>query len=68
VQNKGSLAANATQHEIIQETAARQRQEDKAAKQLERVQMQMADRIMPLTIENNTVRGGWETIAKVRRP
>jgi hypothetical protein len=47
VQNKAAISANATQHEIIQESAERQRQEDKAAKQLERVQAQMAEFIQP---------------------
>jgi hypothetical protein len=43
VQNKASIAANVTQHELIGEAAERQRQEDKAVKQLERVQMQNAE-------------------------
>ena len=34
MQNKAAISANATQHEIIQESAERQRQEEKAAKQL----------------------------------
>jgi hypothetical protein len=48
VQNKAAIAANVTQHEIIQETAERQRQEDQAAKQLERVKGQMAEFIYPV--------------------
>jgi hypothetical protein len=68
VQNKASLAANATQHDIIQETAARQRQEDKAAKQLERVQMQMAERVMPVIMEINGLLNGWIAMVKVRQP
>ena len=47
MQNKAAISANATQHEIIQESAERQRQEDKAAKQLERVQAQMAEFLHP---------------------
>jgi hypothetical protein len=47
VQNKAAIAANATQHEIIQESAERQRQEEKAPKQLERVQAQTAELIFP---------------------
>ena len=47
MQNKAAIAANATQHEISQEAAERQRQEEKASKQLERVQAQMAELIMP---------------------
>jgi hypothetical protein len=68
VQNKASIAANVTQHEIIQETAERQRREDKAAKQLERVQLQMAERVWPLHVKTTTAHFGWFTIAKVRRP
>jgi hypothetical protein len=48
VQNKASIAANATQHEIIQETAERQRVEDKATKQLERVHEQQALYLNPM--------------------
>ena len=47
MQNKAAIAANATQHEISQEAAERQRQEEKASKQLERVQAQMAELIWP---------------------
>jgi hypothetical protein len=50
VQNKAAISANATQHEIIQEAAERQREEDKAAKQLERVQEQMAELVHPVTM------------------
>ena len=48
VQNKASIAANATQHQLIQEAAERQRAEDRAGKQLERVQMQNAELIYPV--------------------
>ena len=48
MQNKAAIAANATQHEIIQEAAERQRQEEKASKQLERVQAQMAELMSPI--------------------
>ena len=48
MQNKAAIAANATQHEIIQEAAEQQRQEEKAGKQLERVQGQMAEFIYPV--------------------
>ena len=47
MQNRAAIAANATQHEIVQEAAERQRLEDKAGKQLERVQAQMALYVMP---------------------
>ena len=48
MQNKAAITANATQHEIIQESAEQQRQEEKAAKQLERVQQQMAEFVYPV--------------------
>jgi hypothetical protein len=61
------MAANATQHKIIQESAERQRQEDKAGKQLERVQLQMAEWVRPLMIENLSFFHGWHAVCKVRR-
>ena len=48
VQNKASITANATQHELIQEAAERQRAEDRAGKQLERVQTQNAELVHPV--------------------
>jgi hypothetical protein len=48
IQNKASITANSTQHDIVQEAAERQRVEDKAGKQLERVQAQMELFINPL--------------------
>jgi len=48
VQNKASIAANATQHELIQEAAERQRAEEKAGKQLDRVQLQNSEFIYPM--------------------
>ena len=50
VQNKAAISANATQHEIVQEAAERQRQEDNAAKRLERVRDQQANFIWPITM------------------
>ena len=50
MQNKAAISANATQHEIIQETAERQRHEDKAGKQLERVLGQMAEFVYPVQL------------------
>ena len=49
VQNKASITANATQHELIQEAAERQRAEDKAGKQLERVLLQQQFFLNPFT-------------------
>ena len=48
VQNKASIAANATQHQLVQEAAERQRAEDRAGKQLERVQTQNAELVYPV--------------------
>jgi hypothetical protein len=48
IQNKASITANATQHELIQEAAERQRAEDRAGKQLERVQVQNAELVYPV--------------------
>ena len=41
MQNKASIAANATQHELVREAAERQRQEDRAGNQLDRVRLQV---------------------------
>ena len=49
MQNKAAISANATQHELVQEAAMRQRQEDNAAKRLERVRDQQANFIFPLS-------------------
>ena len=48
VQNKSSIAANATQHELVREAAERQLVEDKAAKLLERAQLQNAEFVYPV--------------------
>ena len=50
VQNKAAISANATQHELVQEAAEWQRQEDNAAKRLERVHDQQANFISPLAL------------------
>ena len=49
MQNKAALSANATQHELVQEAAERQRQEDSAAKRLERVHNQQAYFVGPIS-------------------
>ena len=48
VQNKALITANATQHELVQEASERQRAEDRAGKQLERVQIQNAELVYPV--------------------
>ena len=50
MQNRAAIAANATQHEIVQQAAERQRLEDKAGKQLDRVQEQMALYVTPFGV------------------
>jgi hypothetical protein len=50
MQNKAAISANATQHELVQEAAERQRQEDNAAKRLERVRDQQAYFINPIAM------------------
>jgi hypothetical protein len=57
IQNKAAIAANATQHELIQEAAERQRVEDKAGKQLdllERVQLQQKEFLNPFAFATVT--------------
>jgi hypothetical protein len=48
VQNKASIAANATQHQLVREAAEQHLVEDKAAKQLERAQLQNAEFVYPV--------------------
>jgi hypothetical protein len=50
VQNKASITANATQHELVREAAEQHLVEDKAAKQLERAQLQNAEFVYPVGI------------------
>ena len=50
VQNKAAISANATQHELVQEAAERQRAEDNAAKRLERVHNQQAHFVWPIAM------------------
>jgi hypothetical protein len=46
------------------EVAEREKAEAKAGKQLERVQLQMAEWVRPLVMESNTITYGWFAIAK----
>ena len=50
MQNKAAISANATQHELVQEAAERQRHEDNAAKRLERVRDQQANFVWPIAM------------------
>jgi hypothetical protein len=53
---------------LEQEAAERDKAEAKAGKQLERVQLQMAEWVRPIVIDTQTVTFGWFSIAKVRQP
>jgi hypothetical protein len=52
VQNKASISANATQHQLVREAAEQHLVEDKAAKQLERAQLQNAEFVYPVGVLN----------------
>ena len=54
VQNKASISANKTQHELIQEAAEREKTESKAGKLLERLHMSQEHFLWPMSI--NAVR------------
>ncbi len=60
--------ASAARASLEQEAAERDKAEAKAGKQLERVQLQMAEWVRPLFMENQTLHFGWFKMAKVRRP
>jgi hypothetical protein len=68
VQSKNAADADRAQHEIVQEAADREKAEAKAGKQLERVQLQMAEWVRPIIVENQSLGFGWIMMAKVRRP
>ena len=68
VQSKNAADADRAQHEIVQEAADREKAEAKAGKQLERVQLQMAEWVRPILMENQLVYVGWFNMAKVRQP
>ena len=68
VQARSAQKASAARASLEQEAAERDKAEAKAGKQLERVQLQMAEWVRPITMENLTVRFGWDNMAKVCRP
>jgi len=68
VQARSAQKASAARASLEQEAAERDKAEAKAGKQLERVQLQMADWARPINVENQTVNIGWFTMAKVCRP
>ena len=68
VQARSAQKASAARASLEQEAAERDKAEAKAGKQLERVQLQMAEWVRPLFMENQTLHFGWFKMAKVRRP
>ena len=68
IQSKNAADADRAQHEIVQEAADREKAEAKAGKQLERVQLQMAEWVRPIAMQNAAVTFGWCNMAKVRQP
>ena len=68
VQARSAQKASKAQASLEQEAAERDKAEAKAAKQLERVQLQMSEWARPLLMENLTLYFGWFKMAKVRRP
>ena len=68
VQARSAQKASQAQASLEQEAAEREKAEAKAGKQLERVQLQMAEWVRPLLMENQSLHFGWLNMAKVRRP
>ena len=68
VQARSAQKASKAQASLELEAAEREKGEAKAAKQLERVQLQMAEWVRPINVENQTVNFGWFNMAKVCRP
>ena len=68
VQARSAQKASKAQASLEQEAAERDKAEAKAAKQLERVQLQMAEWVRPLVMENQSLHFGWFNMAKVCRP
>ena len=64
MQAQSSQKASEAQATLGREAAERDKAEAKAGKQLERVQLQMADWVRPLNVENQLVWHGWIAIAR----
>jgi hypothetical protein len=64
VQARSAQKASQAQASLGREAAEREKAEAKAGKQLERVQMQMAEWVRPLVMENQFVVFGWRAIAR----
>ena len=68
VQARSAQKASDARASLEQAATERDNAEAKAGKQLERVQLQMAEWVRPITMETLTVHHGWFYMAKVRRP
>ena len=68
VQARSAQKASEAQAALEREAAVREKAEAKAGKQLERVQLQMSDWVMPVLMETQAVGFGWFCMAKVRQP
>ena len=68
VQARSAQKASQAQASLGREAAERDKAEAKAGKQLERVQLQMAEWVRPIAMENQSLHFGWFMMAKVRRP
>jgi hypothetical protein len=68
VQARSAQKASQAQASLEREAAEREKAQKKAAKQLERVQLQMGEWVMPLLVENSAVHFGWFNMTKVCRP
>jgi hypothetical protein len=64
VQARSAQTASAAQASLGWEAAERDKAEAKAGKQLERVQLQMAEWVRPLATNNNFILVGWMVIAR----
>jgi hypothetical protein len=64
VQARSAQKASNAQASLEREAAEREKAEAKAGKQLERVQLQMAEWVRPLTVESAILVHGWIAIAR----
>jgi hypothetical protein len=64
VQARSAQKASQAQASLEREAAERERVEAKAGKQVERVQLQMAEWVRPLLMANTEIVWGWIGIAK----
>ena len=68
VQARSAQKASEAQVTLDREAAEREKAEARAGKQLEVVQLQMAEWVQPLSFNNISIIRGWQAVCKVRRP